>query len=46
MSKKWGAPGKEARTGCAPRRAELKLKVKEVVPKENFASVQNRDWQE
>ena len=33
MCKEWGTPGKEVRPRCAPSWVELKLKIKDVVPK-------------
>jgi hypothetical protein len=43
-----GTPGKERKGGprCTPKEVELKLEVKDVVPKERFATAQNQDRQE
>ena len=45
MCDEWGTPGK-ARPGCTPKEVELKLKAKDVVPKEMFATAQNQGWLE
>jgi len=39
-------PGRKVRPRCTPKEVELKLKVKDVVPKERFSTAQNLGWQE
>jgi hypothetical protein len=46
MCEKGAHPGKEVEPRCTPKEVELKVKVKDVVPKERFATAQNQDWQE